>query len=330
MPVKNSNKSFLKRFWWFAILITVFIFGAACTRTKTGDQLENQNQNSTPSSVSPSGNTWQDQGVVIPGQFADAEIVALGNGRYRLYHAAEPDSPDFQGQVYSSISSDGMNWVKEEGIRKTQAVFFDVVQLPDGRYRTYFQNAQAIKSAISDDGLTWTDEPGIRIDKNEPGYVLDNVGAQSTYRLPDNTYIMVYRGMINQPYETAEKIPNATTQIYFWAVSEDGLNFEKKGLAIDSRNETLYGLADGAEWVNWDDDELRLYFWSYAGIYHSVYANHTFLRPVFDWTNNKDSRVKFAPDPPCDPTILKINSRWYMYYGQHSRGIYYATYGGET
>ena len=33
MPVKNSNKSFLKRFWWFAILITVFIFGAACTST---------------------------------------------------------------------------------------------------------------------------------------------------------------------------------------------------------------------------------------------------------------------------------------------------------
>ncbi|MFA5107870.1 MAG: hypothetical protein WC497_06160 [Patescibacteria group bacterium] len=311
------------------ILLVVLLSGAACTRSKTGDQLENQNQNAAPSSVLPSGNIWQDQGVVIPGQFADAEIVALGNGRYRLYYAAEPDSPDFQGQVYSSISSDGINWVKEEGIRKTQAVFFDVIQLPDGRYRAYFQNAQAIKSAISADGLAWTDEPGVRIDQNEAGYNLENVGAQSTFLLPDGTYVMVYRGTINEPYQTAEKIPNSTTQLYFWAVSEDGLNFEKKGLAIDSRNETLYGLADGAEWVTWESGELRLYFWSYAGIYHTAFANEVFSQPVFDWTNNKDSRVKFAPDPPCDPTILKINSRWFMYYGQHSRGIYYATYGEE-
>ena len=266
-------------------------------------------------------------GPAIEGNYADSDFVDLGNGKYRMYYAIEPEVPGNNLEVYSAVSSDGINWEKESGIRKTFATFPDIVKLPDGRWRMYFQNAGVIKSAISTDGLNWTDEPGVRIDKNEPGFNLENVGAQGTIRLDDDNYIMLYRGTINEPYKTSEKLPNKDTHVYFWATSKDGLTFEKKGLAIDSRNETLLGAADGAEWVKWDSSgqvELRVYFWSYAGVFYMIYKDGSFSQPVFDFTNNKNPMTKFPPNPPADPTLAKINGTWFMYYGQHTKGIYYA------
>ncbi len=272
---------------------------------------------------------WQEERVVIQGRYADAEVVDLGNGQYRIYYSIEPEVPGNKLEVYSAVSADGINWEKESGIRKIFATFPDVVKLPDRKFRMYFQNAGVIKSAVSSDGLKWTDEPGIRITKKEPGFYLENVGAQGTVRLDDDTYVMLYRGTINEPYKTSEKLPNKDIHIYFWATSKDGLNFEKKGLAIDSRNETLLGAADGAEWVEWDapgQTELRVYFWSYAGVYYVIYKNGTFSEPVFEFTNNKNPMVKFPPNPPADPTLAKINGAWFIYYGQHEKGIYYTTY----
>jgi hypothetical protein len=33
----------------------------------------------------------------------------------------------------------------------------------------------------------------------------------------------------------------------------------------------------------------------------------------------------FPENPPGDPTLIEINDKWFMYYGQHTKGIYYAT-----
>lgn len=280
---------------------------------------------STKENNQTSQSQWQEKGVAISGKYADSEVVDLGDGKYRMYYSVEPEVTGNNLEIFSATSSDGQTWTKESGTRKTMATFPDVVKLPDGKWRMYYQNAGIIKSAASTDGLAWTDEPGTRMDRNETGYNLESVGAQSTIIQSDGTYVMLYRGTINQPYQTTEKIPNQNTQLYFWATSKDGLTFEKKGLAIDSRNDILYGLADGAEWVKWNNSEQRVYFWSYAGIYHTVYKNGTFSSPVFNWTNIKNSKAKFAPNPPGDPTIIKINNTWYMYYGQHTKGIYYAT-----
>jgi hypothetical protein len=301
----------------FAILLS------GCTATKISTPINTTVSNQATNTAS--GVQWQGQGVAIAGAYADAEVVDLGNSQFRLYYSAEPETPGFQGQVYSSVSTDGISWTREDGVRKTWAIFADVIKLPDGRHRMYFQNAGVIKSAVSTDGLAWTDEDGVRIDANETGFTLDNVAAPTTMQLPDNSFIMVYRGTIDEPYQTSEQVPNSNTELYFWATSTDGLTFTKKGLAIDSRNETLYGLADGAEWVIWDNGELRVYFWSYTGVYHTVYRDGAFGAPVFDWTDNTDSRVKFAPNPPADPTLIKIGDKWFMYYGQHTQGIYYAT-----
>ena len=284
-----------------------------------------QTTSNTQTSSAPTSKSWQEGGVAIAGKYADAEVVDLGNGQYRMYYSLEPEVQGFNGQVYSALSTDGIKWTQENGERKQMATFPDVIKLSDGTWRMYFQNAGVIKSATSSDGLTWKDEPGTRIDKNETGFNLESVGAQSTTILDDGTYIMVYRGTIPEPYKTSEKVPNQNTQLYFYATSKDGLTFEKKGIALDSRNETLYGLIDGGEWVDFDS-ELRMSFWSYSGVYHSVYSNGKFAAPVFDFSNSKDSKVKFAPNPPGDPTLVRIKDTWYMYYGQHKKGIYYAIY----
>jgi len=308
------------------IVIIAIIASFRFLKTKSDVQTPSlQNQKS--EQVKQVGSKWQEKGIIIAGRYADAEVVDLENGQYRIYYSVEPEVPGNKLEVYSSVSKDGINWEKESGIRKTFATFPDIVKLPDGRWRMYFQNAGVIKSAISTDGLNWTDEPGVRIDKNEPGFNLENVGAQGTIRLDDDNYIMLYRGTINEPYKTSEKLPNKDTHVYFWATSKDGLTFEKKGLAIDSRNETLLGAADGAEWVKWDSSgqvELRVYFWSYAGVFYMIYKDGSFSQPVFDFTNNKNPMTKFPPNPPADPTLAKINGTWFMYYGQHTKGIYYA------
>jgi hypothetical protein len=268
---------------------------------------------------------WKVGGVAIAGQFADADVVDLGGGQFRMYYAIEPEVQGNNLEVYSATSTNGKTWTKEDGTRKTMATFPDVVKLPDGTWRMYFQNAGVVKSATSTDGLTFTDEPGTRIDKTESGFNLDNVGAQSTTILPDGDFLMIYCGTINEPYQTTDKLPNKNTQLYFYATSSDGLTFTKKGIAIDSRDDNLYGFSGGAEFVKWNSGELRAYFWSYSGVYHTVYTNGTFSAPTFDFTNSTDSKNKFPQNPPCDPTLAKIKDTWYMYYGQHTKGIYYAT-----
>lgn len=313
-----------RRWFWVAGIVVVIVVGLLIWFLVTRKPNAAPSQTTSTTNTNP---TWQEKGVAVAGQYADADAVDLGNGTYRLYYAVEPEVPGNKMEIFSATSSDGISWTKESGNRKEFAAFPDVLKLPDGRWRMYFQSNKdgGIKSAISTDGLQFTDEPGLRIDTKEPGYTLRDVGAQSTTILADGSYLMIYHGTIDEPYQTSEKLPNSTTQIYFWATSTDGLTFTRKGLAIDSRDNTLLGLADGADFVRWDDGELRVYFWSYTGIYHSVYADGTFSAPVFDFTNNPDPKLKFAPNPPGDPTVIKINSHWQMYYGQHTKGIYYAT-----
>jgi len=115
---------------------------------------------------------------------------------------------------------------------------------------------------------------------------------------------MVYRGTINEKYSA--QVPNNTTQLLLWAVSQDGLNFEKKGIALDSRNSTFQGLLDGPELVQWDDG-VRLYFWSYRGIYHVDFKDGAFSQNAqFDYSTSSNSNNQFPANPPGDPTLADL------------------------
>gem|GEM_PF-1323176 len=265
---------------------------------------------------------WEYGGVAISGRYADAEVIRLEEGKYRMYYSPEPEVSGFEGQVYSAISDDGVNWVQEEGVRMKWATFPSVIAVPTG-YRMYYQNRGVIRSAISRDGITWNEEPGIRVDTiNDAGLKLDNVASPTVVRI-DDEYLMVYRGTINQRYSA--DVPNENTQLFFWATSKDGLNFVHRGIALDSRNREFKGFLDGPELVIWDDGSVRLYFWSYKGIYHTIFDGNEFSKEVkFDYTTSPKG-ASFPQNPPSDPTLVKINNTWFMYYGQHTMGIHYAT-----
>lgn len=282
-----------------------------------------------PKTATPtSSGTWKAGGVAVAGNYADAEIVSLSNGQKRIYYSIEPEVKGNNLEVYSSLSSDGVAWTQEPGVRHTMSTFPDVVTLPDKTFRMYFQNSGVIKSAVSKDGLTWTDEAGIRVDKsNDLNLTFENVAATTAILQSDGTYTMVYRGTIDTPY-VGEKVPNQNIQLLLWATSADGLSWTKKGMAVDSRNTTLYGLTDGPELFVWEDGSVRLSFWSYTGVYWSNFSEGTFSNPekVFALAESTPMN-KFPANTPGDPVYAKFGSVWYMYYGQHQKGLSYATYG---
>jgi len=200
----------------------------------------------------------------------------------------------------------------------------EVVRLANGSYRMYYQDQGVIKSALSSDGLSWRREEGVRVYASSPELTLDSVGSPTVVRVNDS-YIMVYRGTINQRYPYPDRLPNDNTQLFLWATSRDGLLFEKKGIALDSRKERFKGFLDGPEFVKWGDDPLRLYFCSYQGVFHVAFKGGEFSGVELDYTTASDPKNPFPPDPPGDPTLIRIGSEWFMYYGQHTEGIYYAT-----
>lgn len=299
---------------------SIVVLGAACT----SPALINNQNTASPASTE----TWVMSNLAaIPGKYADADVVTLADGTYRMYYATEPEVFSEQHKpIYSALSVDGVHWATDEGTRITEATFPDVIQLSNHTWRMYFQGVDGLglKSASSTDGLTWTLDEGVRIPvTGESISAIENVGAPTTTQLADGSFVMVYRGTINQQF--SQNVPNSNTQLFFWATSADGLTWEKQGLAIDSRNSTLEGLADGPDWVKWSDGSLRLYFWGYQGVYVSTFEDNSFSPPVLSLATPNPAGLMYPPNPPGDPSIIKVEGTWFMYYGFHEQGIYYAT-----
>lgn len=281
-----------------------------------------------PSTSTSKTSDWTEQGAAIAGNYADSDIVLLDDGTYRMYYAIEPEVANGNLDIFSSTSKDGITWTKEDGTRQKMATFPDVFKTSDGQWRMNYQSAGTLKSSISKDGLTFTAESGTRIDTtNDAGLTFDNVAAPTTLKLADGTYLMVYRGSINEPY-TKEMVPNKTQAVLMYATSTDGKAWVKKGLAIDTRSDTnLKGWADGPELVAYDTSETRLYFSTYTGVYYSTFSGGKFSTPKFTFIlpNPTNANDPFGGMPPDDPTLAKINGTWMMYYGVHTKGIYRAS-----
>lgn len=277
---------------------------------------------------------WKEGDFAVAGTYADASVVQIENKKWRLYYAIQPEVQGNNFEVYSSTSTDGKTWAQEPGTRKTMATFPEVIKTSEGKYRMYYQNAGEIRSASSTDGLLFTDDAGTRIDRtNSLGLTFDNVAAPAVSLLDDKTYLMVYRGTMNNRY--AADTPNPTTQVLLWATSEDGLTFTKQGMAVDSRDDTLRGQLDGPYIVKWDDDKYHVFATTYSGVYEFIFDGKKFGKGTLAFALATDSPLPVGqnvrpPDvaPPGDPTIAKINDTWFMYYGgsRDKNGIRYATY----
>jgi hypothetical protein len=129
-------------------------------------------------------------GVVTP------NVVPLPGGGFRMYYSQIVPRPGFPAgandydnattRILSAISTDGLTWIPEPGVRLSaqqsgpgtlRVVSPEVVPVIDGgsRLRMYYEHCpgprqitgalkSALKSALCDDGgLTWTVEPGVRV-----------------------------------------------------------------------------------------------------------------------------------------------------------------------
>lgn len=299
-------------------VVLVAVIGFLAWRVLAGNKTTTKSVTKT-ASVAVS-KKWTEGGFAVAGTYADADVVQVDSKTWRLYYAIQPEVPGQRFEVYSATSTDGKKWTQEPGTRKVGATFPEVVKLADGRYRMYYQQAGVLKSAISSDGLSFSNEAGTRIDTtNSAGLTFDNVAAPTVTTQADGSYIMVYRGTINTRY--AADTPNPNTQLLMWATSADGLNFTKKGIAVDSRTSTLRGQLDGPDIVKWDDGKLHVFATTYAGVYEFVFDGSKFDAGSLAYNTGEVA-------PPGDPTTAKINGVWYMYYGgsREKNGIRYASY----
>ncbi len=253
--------------------------------------------------------------AVATGGIADAELLLLPSGGYRLY-----TSEMSTHAIISFRSDDGLTWRREEGVRLSNGAFPDAVLLPDGRVRLCYQGAGVINSAISSDGgFTFTQEPGARV---APGWHGDldasQVGAPTTVALPQVGFRMYYRG--GQEDET---FFNRISTVILSAVSTDGLTWRPEdGVRLDPADFVSPGapdttrFLDGPEALLTDDGAVTLYFWGVSvcdGVC-LVTSNDGLafqqLEQVFP-TGSTPFRVN-----PGDPTVLpRPGGPWLMYFG---------------
>src|SRR3990172_9603927 len=109
--------------FWVVIFVIVLavLLGASYYFLFTGRKPDTSQAPASPSSQTEkqkkiSAESWEAQGVAIDGSWADADVVELGNGDYRMYFAVEPDVPGNKLEVYSATSNDGIGWQREEGV----------------------------------------------------------------------------------------------------------------------------------------------------------------------------------------------------------------------
>jgi hypothetical protein len=106
-------------------------------------------------------------------------VVILPDGRFRMYYTDQSNPTGSGGaiSIKSAISTDGLNFIVEDGQRLTYLgsgyesegiIRPKVILLGNDTYRMYYSaignDVNRVMSAISSDGLNWVREQGIRID----------------------------------------------------------------------------------------------------------------------------------------------------------------------
>jgi hypothetical protein len=118
------------------------------------------------------GQTWQQGSVQLesPMNFggADPEVVLLPDGKLRIYYVVFPGGPgvidpESRNEVFSAISSDGVNFQEEDGVRfeHEQITDPDVVKIGD-KWFMYLAQGPRLIAATSPDGLNFQLETTIR------------------------------------------------------------------------------------------------------------------------------------------------------------------------
>ncbi|MCX6821596.1 MAG: hypothetical protein NTW30_02335 [Candidatus Aenigmarchaeota archaeon] len=182
-------------------------------------------------------------------------VFKTNDGKYRMIFegSRRVDGQQTDRKLYSAISSDGLTWKTEEGIRfqdegdKPGEMFTsvpDIIRLDDGRLRMYYTRGLTSAIAISnDDGITWTKEKNLG---------LGNMALDpDIIRLDDGTYKLFYTRFDSQ-FGVGE-------QYIMSANSVDGVNFvvdEGKRIRPSSGNTVIVD----PDIIKLPDGKYRMYY----------------------------------------------------------------------
>jgi hypothetical protein len=122
---------------------------------------QNSGSAGTQVEAAPDGRTFAPTPASYPAGVSRT-IVATQDGHYRMYYLADGASVN----VSSAVSSDGLTWTVEDGIRYGDPAIGSIraTALPTGGYRLYYPTASGgITSAFSGDGLTFSSEGPVTI-----------------------------------------------------------------------------------------------------------------------------------------------------------------------
>jgi len=311
------------------VLLSIFLSGCEEKSNDSNDKNNEDNENNNDLT----GGEWETEQMIIEGSYCDAEIIKINDTHYRLYYCVEPEVENAQ-EMHSAVSSDGLSWEVEDGIRMTQTTFPDIIKIPDGSgYRMYHQGVEpkdpsseelanmGTVSSFSTDGIVWQQENGFRITSGMHGsYDLKYASDSTTVIRPDGSYFMVYRGESGERLDQIDDVKGTPIETYYLisATSENGLDWTVGDTVVDTSKPEFDYYILGPELV-YDDDVLKLYFFGINGIYEAI---------SYDDGKTWEKERKVFPGnqefAPSDPTIIKQDDIWRMYYGIHLTGLYSA------
>jgi len=156
------------------------------------------------SAISTDGLNFIDEGLRLEsentidnGWVSVPEVVRTFDGRWRMYYVSARESP--ANMIVSAVSDDGLNFVREEGVRVQGMVDPAILTLPNGQYWLFgmvglgAQGTQVMRSATSADGLRFVMDNDILVRAGGPND-LNGLFDPTVVALPDGRYRMYYGG----------------------------------------------------------------------------------------------------------------------------------------
>ena len=199
------------------------------------------------------------------------DVIPLADGRYRMYYEGKTEQAgegEVTSAIVSAISSDGLVWEKEPGVRlggenvsygAPRCLHLDPGPGGGPRYRLYASafHTHHIVSAVSVDGLSFDPEPGVRIARDEALQSFE-VYAPEVLLLGSGGYRMYYAGWVSAP---EVQVGSKYHGRIFSAYSDDGLHWSKdSAVCVDNGGRWDAVKASEPCVIDLDDGRFRLFY----------------------------------------------------------------------
>jgi hypothetical protein len=226
----------------------------------------NQFGNGKPSGVfvlsSSDGLTWKEETDIIFDGVATVRALVIGDKVYAYYpQGGAQIAPNEPAAIVGSVSSDGKTFSSVSSIKISPREGYTmdgpgVFQLEDGTFRMYFVEFEMsdvtkrkgdMWGASSSDGKTWI--------KDAQPTLKAEASVEGLQPWPQilHPFVTRFEGGFIMLYNSHSRI--------FWAYSEDGLTWEKRGKVTYNGSEIDGADVDGF-WIN--ENELRVHFGDFS------------------------------------------------------------------